>query len=180
MILFAEDGQATRLRAAQRARQEFDKAVAALHAGQKQKAAFFAGALAHYVGDLSQFCHVMGIGSHWGAEDQSIHRAYENVVDRKVDFHTRTSSLLDPFLKPVTVDGETLEAIVEGVARFTENGGGTPERPGVMIDQLAALKQSGKLNDPTKWDVAFRDQTGANVNYSINAIGKLMDLLAGS
>src|SRR4029450_5791179 len=36
-ILFAEDGHPTRLRAAQRAREEFEKAVAALHAGLKQQ-----------------------------------------------------------------------------------------------------------------------------------------------
>jgi hypothetical protein len=179
-ILFDEEGQPTRLRAAERARQEFDKAAAALHAGQKQKAALFAGTLAHYVGDLSQFCHVMGKQSHWGAEDQTIHKAYENVLNRTIDFRARTTSLLETFLKPVPVEGDTLEEIVEGVAQFTENGGGTPERPGVMIKQLAKLKKAGMLNDPNDWDSTFRDQTGANVNYAINAIGKLLHLLAVS
>lgn len=70
-ILFDDDGDVTRDRGELRARQEFDKAVDALNDGDPRLAAFYAGALAHYVGDFAQFCHVMGSDSHWGSEDQT-------------------------------------------------------------------------------------------------------------
>jgi hypothetical protein len=41
----------------------------------------------------------------------TLHAAYESAVDRRVDFMTRSSSLLDPFLAPVTVAGTTPEEI---------------------------------------------------------------------
>jgi Zinc dependent phospholipase C len=65
-ILFAEDLTITKAHARDRIREEFDRAVAALAANKKERAAFFAGAMAHYLGDLSQFHHMMGPESHWG------------------------------------------------------------------------------------------------------------------
>jgi Zinc dependent phospholipase C len=128
-ILFDEEGTITKDRARDRIRQEFDRAVAALAANQKNRAAFFAGAMAHYLGDLFQFHHMMGTESHWGAEDQTLHAAYESAVDRRVDFITHGSSLLDPFLTPVTVEGDTPEEIAEAVALFVERGGDAAETP---------------------------------------------------
>lgn len=124
-VLFDAAGAVTRPRAIQRVREKFAKAVGAFHAGQREQAAFYAGAVAHYVGELSQFCHVMGAQSHWRAEDQVLHAAYENAVDRPVAYQTRSSSLLDAYLQPVSVPGNTPEAIAEAVARFTETGDGT-------------------------------------------------------
>ncbi len=179
-VLFDAEGHVTNDRAMRRARQEFDRAVAALQAGQSDRAAFFAGAMAHYVGDLSQFCHVMGVGSHWGAEDQRIHAAYENAVDRTVDFRTRRSSLLDTYIKTVAVSGRTPEAIAEAVALFDEQGGGTAHRPGWMIAQLTAMGKAHSISDVDEWGAAFHDQTGVNVNYAVNAVQKLIAMIAES
>ena len=74
-ILFDENGNVTKDRAELRVRQEFDKALQALANGKPALAAFYAGALAHYTGDLGQFYHIMGSQSHWGAEDQTRHGA---------------------------------------------------------------------------------------------------------
>lgn len=71
-ILSNDDGDVTRDRAEFRVRQEFDKAKAAFEAGDRKIAAFYAGAMAHYLGDLSQFCHVMGQQSHWGKVEQTV------------------------------------------------------------------------------------------------------------
>jgi hypothetical protein len=73
--LFDENGNVTKDRAELRVRQEFDKALQALANGKPALAAFYAGALAHYTGDLGQFYHIMGSQSHWGAEDQTRHGA---------------------------------------------------------------------------------------------------------
>jgi hypothetical protein len=59
-ILFDEEGNVTRERGELRVRQEFDKALQALADGDLRLAAFYAGALAHYMGDLGQFYHIMG------------------------------------------------------------------------------------------------------------------------
>jgi hypothetical protein len=147
-ILFDEEGTVTKDRARDRIRQEFDRAVAALAANQKNRAAFLAGAMAHYLGDLSQFHHLMGAESHWGAEDQNLHKAYENAVDRRVDFQTRSSSLLDPFLEPVAMQGTTPEEIAETVALFVEQGGDAAETPGVMNQQALDLRAAMKLGKP--------------------------------
>ena len=133
--------------------------------------------MAHYMGDLSQVHHLMGAESHWGAEDQTIHKAYENAVDRRVDFHSRGSSLLDPFLAPVAVDGNTPEEIAEAIARFVEQGGGTDQTPGVMNDALTMLRTAGKLGKPEQWTADVRTRTGTNVNIAVNAIGKLLELM---
>jgi hypothetical protein len=58
-ILFDEEGNVTRERGELRVRQEFDKALQALADGDLRLAAFYAGALAHYMGDLGQFYHIM-------------------------------------------------------------------------------------------------------------------------
>ena len=76
-ILFDNDAAVTQDRNELRTRQEFDKAVAALAAGKPRLAAFYVGALAHYIGDLAQFCHIMGKLSHWGPENATLHGNYE-------------------------------------------------------------------------------------------------------
>jgi Zinc dependent phospholipase C len=177
-ILFAEDLTITKAHARDRIREEFDRAVAALAANKKERAAFFAGAMAHYLGDLSQFHHMMGTESHWGAEDQTVHAAYESAVDRCVDFMTHGSSLLDPFLAPVTVEGDTPEDIAEAVALFVERGGDDAETPGMMNMRALELRMAGKLGKPEQWTTEFRNRTGTNVNFAVNAIGKLLEMIA--
>jgi hypothetical protein len=179
-VLFDASGHVTRDRAMRRVREEFTRAVAALNSGQRDRAAFFAGAMAHYVGDLSQFCHVMGAESHWGAEDQALHAAYENAVDATVDFRSRRSSLLDGFVKREAVTGDTPEAMAEAVAAFTETGDHSTERPGWMMRQLTALGRAGNVGHIDRWPAKFRNRTGVNVNYSINAVRQLLLMITAA
>ena len=112
-ILFDENGKVTKDRAELRVRQEFDKAVRALADGKRSLAAFYAGALAHYMGDLGQFYHIMGAESHWGSEDQTRHSAYEVAVEKTVDFQDRTSTLFEGFISPLAVVGTRLRRLRE-------------------------------------------------------------------
>jgi hypothetical protein len=175
-ILFKPVGVVSRDHAEIRVRQEFDKAKAAKASGDNRKAAFYAGAMAHYLGDLSQFCHIMGPQSHWGSENKTVHTSYEEVVDKTVEAATHSSGLLDGFIQAKAVTGSTPEEIAEGVAAFTEKGNGA-ETPGVMHAQYKALMATHKQNDPANWDDTFRKQTGENVNYSVNAIAKLLKMI---
>jgi hypothetical protein len=52
-ILTDSTGKIVKRRAELRTKQEFDKAKAALKKGNNKMAAFFAGPMAHYLGDLS-------------------------------------------------------------------------------------------------------------------------------
>ena len=143
-ILFDEDGAVTRDRGELRARQEFDKAVRALGDGDSRLAAFYAGALAHYVGDLAQFCHVMGSDSHWGSEDPTLHGNYEAAVENTIRFTTRTSTLFESFISPIPVGGDGPEEVARAVARRIETGTGTSGRtPGWMHDRYEGLKTQG-------------------------------------
>jgi hypothetical protein len=39
------------------------------------------------------------------------------------------------------------------------------------------LRMAGKLGKPEQWTSEFRSRTGTNVNFTVNAIGKLLDLM---
>ena len=175
-ILFDAEGGVRRQRAEDRVREEFDKAKTAKANGDNRKAAFYAGAMAHYLGDLSQFCHIMGQKSHWGSEDPQAHKRYETAVDKTVDKTTHKSSLLDSFIHSLTVTGDTPEEVAKGAAAFTEQGDGA-ERPGFMHSQYKALMAARKEKDPAQWDAVLREQTGKNVNYSVNAVAKLLKMI---
>ena len=71
--------------------------VQALADGDLPLAAFYAGALAHYIGDLGQFYHIMGSQSHWGSEDQTRRSAYEMAVESTIRFQTRSSTVFESF-----------------------------------------------------------------------------------
>jgi hypothetical protein len=91
---------------------------------------------------------------------------------------THGSSLLDPFLAPVTVEGDTPEEIAEAVAMFVERGGDATETPGVMNMRALDLRAAMKLGKPEQWTSEFRNRTGVNVNFAVNAIGKLLEMIA--
>ena len=173
-ILFDENGTVTKDRAELRVRQEFDKAVRALADGKRPLAAFYAGALAHYMGDLGQFYHIMGAESHWGSEDQTRHSAYEVAVEKTIHFQDRTSTLFEGFISPLAVGGDTPEEIARAVALRTERGTSTSARtPGFMDQRFSELKKQGIHLTPEKWDDGFRTQTGQNINVAANGIAKL-------
>jgi hypothetical protein len=141
-ILFDEDGNVTRDRAELRVRQEFDKALGALEDENLALAALYAGALAHYMGDLDQFYHIMGSESHWGSEDQTRHSAYEVAVEGTIRFQNRTSTVFEGFISPISVGGNTPDEIARAVALRVERGTGTTGRtPGFMDERFAELKK---------------------------------------
>jgi len=93
-VLYDTNLEVVKDRAAQRAQEEFDRAKAALAAGNKPTAAFHAGAMAHYIGDLSQFMLIMRTGSRWGKEAKDPHSRYEEIIEKTISATTRKSSLI--------------------------------------------------------------------------------------
>ena len=65
-------------------------------------------------------------------------------------------------------------------SRSARSGGGTTQNPGWMIQRLANLGKAGKIGQIDQWSETFRNRTGQNVNVSVNAVGKVLTLLAQS
>jgi len=177
-ILFNKNEDVVNDRMEVRVKEEFDKAKAALANHDPKLAAFYAGAMAHYMGDLSQFMHLMGKGSRWGSEDQKIHHAYEVVADNKIDSDERTSLAFEGFVKKHSVSGSKPETIALNVAKFVEEGEVDGLTPGAMYKEWNKLRAQKKGSNPAKWSEDFRNQTGHNINQSINGVSKLLRLLS--
>ncbi len=70
--------------AAIRAQQEYNKALQALRNGDYRLAAFYAGAMSHYISDVAVWAHVRGKGSPHGSEDSKKHSEYEEEIDKTI------------------------------------------------------------------------------------------------
>ena len=150
----------------------------ALADGDLPLAAFYAGALAHYMGDLGQFYHIMGSQSHWWSEEQTRHSACEVAVESAIRFQTRTSTLFESFISPIAVGGDSPEEIARAVALRVERGTGTSGRtPGFMDKRFGELMHAADHLTPGDWDNGFRTQTGQNINMAANGIAKLLRMM---
>ena len=77
-VYYHADGRLQDDVAAERARDTFATALDKLRAGDYAGAAKWAGTMAHYIGDLGVFGHVMGASTDWGTENH--HDDYETYV----------------------------------------------------------------------------------------------------
>jgi hypothetical protein len=46
-----------------------------------------------------------------------------------------------------------------------------------MNQRAIDLRSVNKIGKPEQWTADFRNRTGANVNFAVNAIGRLLDLM---
>ena len=163
--------------AADRVEQEYDKAKAAIDAGNFKLAAFYIGAMAHYIGDLSQFMHLMGTGSRWDAEDQTVHADYEKVFEARIKYQNKTLAFMEPYIESTSISANTPRNIAFEVAKFTDTGGGTINTPGKMYQTYLGYEEDGLKSKPDEWDQDFLDQSGHNINKAVNAVAKLLKKL---
>lgn len=176
-ILYDTDGDAFQPMAADRVEEEFNKAKTAIADENWKLAAFYVGAMAHYIGDLSQFMHLMGAGSHWNdgnGEDQTVHANYEKVFEARVDYKTKKLPLMEPYIQPMSISANTPRNIAFEVALFTDTGGGTANNPDRMYLTLLGYDADNLHMKPDRWDQDFLDQSGQNINKAVNAIAKLL------
>ena len=99
-------------------------------------------------------------------------------MDRTFDPFKRTSTFLDRYVHEVDVDGDSPADVAFAVARHTEKGDSNRD-PGWMNRQMNAFARRGVLRRSDRWSDAFRDQTGINVNFAINAVAKLLVAMNG-
>ena len=144
--------------AADRASEEYAKAVAAYNAGNFSDAAKQLGIVTHYVVDVTVFGHVMGAATDWGTETH--HSDYEDYV------LTRTNSYVDDFDSFLVFDGSlsTLSAYDAALmlANDTTFGG---------VEQLSCVWMDQNYD----WgNATFRNQSRESLNLAVNAVADVL------
>jgi hypothetical protein len=147
--------------ASQRASEEYQKALACLNNGSYAPAAWFAGAMAHYLGDMSVWAHVM--------KNESHHSDYENQVDSVTDSYSK-----NPFT--VSSDG-TLETVsaynaATSLGLNTFNDGGS---------NYTALWMNSSFQDSwskvSDWSTQYKARTAESISLAVNIIAAVLHTL---
>jgi hypothetical protein len=139
-------------RPAVRAQQEYDKAVIAFNQGKLGHAAFFLGAMGHYIGDVCQYGH--------NYRDEVVHSAYEKwAAERTPSFNGGT------FESAISLDSlvrRTPYTAVRRVSRVSFVGNGTI-LPAPQMDNLFKTKPP-----------AFLTSVGASLNLGVNELADVL------
>jgi len=158
-VYFYSDGRLQDDAGARRARETFANALDRLRTGDYAGAAKWAGTMAHYIGDLGVFGHVMGASTAWGAENH--HDDYETHVK------DLTSSYTSSYDASLAFDGnlENLSAYDAAVrlahdTTFDESGQG---HTAVWMDQNYDWSNA-----------AFNARVGRSLCLSTNAVADVL------
>ena len=130
-----------------RASTMYSTSLEELRSGSLEDAAFYAGAMTHYISDVGVFGHTMGSGTDWGSE--AVHQDYESSLDsdiRAMDFPTIA-----------LVDKDAYNSTLELAFKTTFGAGGV--KPNVWMD------------DNFDWtDSAYRACAFASVNEAVSSV----------
>jgi hypothetical protein len=85
-VYYRSSGQLQDDASAVRASQVYAEALSYLRADDPSNAAFYVGAMTHYVADVAVFGHTMGNGTDWGGEIH--HSDYESKMNDEAPVHT--------------------------------------------------------------------------------------------
>lgn len=140
-------------RPAVRAREEYQKAVAAFQAGNAKAAAFYLGAMAHYIGDVSQYGHSI--------PDETVHSAYE------VWAAGRTSSFNGGnFESAIQLDQLVARTPFTAVKRVSK---ATAQGLGAILSARVMDSMQNQRTDP-----AFLASVGASLNIGVNELADVL------
>jgi hypothetical protein len=140
--------------AARRAREEYVKAANAFENGERGHAAFFLGAMAHYIGDVSQFGHTY--------PDEVIHSPYESWAagqTKKSD-----DGVFEAFLVTKNRVQRTPFTAVKRISKAVFEGKGTI---------LPATTMDTKCRNRER-DDAFIASTGGALNLAVNDLADVL------
>ncbi len=153
---YDSSGSVTDYSAANRAKAEYDKALAELKAGRNVTAAIYAGSMAHYIADVAVFGHVMTGETH--------HSDYENYVG------TRTASYSYGVFETYLVFDGNLENISAydasiNLGRNTFNDGG-------------GTYTAAWMDTNYDWSSsAFKNRCGESLNLATNYVADVLHVL---
>lgn len=157
-VYYFADGSVQDDVAADRAAEEYAKAVAAYNAGNFSGAAKQLGIVTHYMADMSVFGHVMGASTAWGTETH--HSDYENYVQ------TRTNSYADDFDSFLVFDG-SLSTLSAYDAVVTLANDTTFDVDGQYT--CVWMDQNYDWSDPE-----FKDRCGESLNLAVNMVADVL------
>ncbi len=142
-------------RAAVRAKDEYLKVEKAIKEGKLSDAAFYAGAMAHYIGDVSQYGHSVDFETH--------HSDYERLISSKTE--SFNGGVFEDYLTP---DGlsvlDPYDAVVE-ISLATARGEGT-------IQPASWMDSHYKNRNQEYWD-----SVGASLNKGVNLLADVLHTL---
>jgi len=145
---------------ARRALDMQSQVLSAIAAGDYSSAAKWTGAMTHYIADLASFGHVMGSGTDWGAEPESVHSNYENHVQGLTN--SRDTTVI-----PLTFDG-TLAAISPYDAALALAHDTT-------FDDSGAGRTAVWMNRTDNWnDPAFTSRAYQSINLAVNYVAEVV------
>jgi hypothetical protein len=157
-MYFSADGTVQDDVAADRAEEEYAKAVTAYNAGNFGEAAKQLGIVTHYIADMAVFGHVMAASTAWGAETH--HSDYEDYVQ------TRTNRYNDDFDVFLVFDG-SLSAISAYDAALALANDTTFDAEGpytcVWMDQQYDWSNT-----------EFRHRCGESLNLAVNMVADVL------
>ena len=139
-------------RAARRAQEEYDKAGRAFDQGDVQAAAFYLGAMAHYIGDVSAYPHSI--------PDEQNHSNYENRVKRRT-----TSFDAGHFESFISGDGLRRRRAYTAVKRVSK---GTGKGSGSI---LSAAKMDARFSTQGQ---EYTDSIGHSLNLGVNELADVL------
>ena len=138
-----------------RAREMYKSALDCLKASDYEHAAYYAGAMAHYISDVGVYSHTMGASTDWGTSTS--HAAYEDHV------HTMLGSLTAP--QTTALVWNDAYNVTISLAHKTTFGAG-PIKPNTWMEN------NYNWNDP-----AFKSSCLESLNESVRAVASAFGLL---
>ncbi len=139
-------------RAAVRAQDEYYKAAIAYLDGDNNAAAYYLGAMAHYIGDVSQYGHSI--------PDEEHHSDYESWVGNRTK--SATHGIFEIYLTLEHLVRRTPYTAVKRISKATALGEG-PILPGSVMDASYSNK-----------DQVFVDSIGASLNKGVNELADVL------
>ena len=161
-VYYRSDGSLQDDAGAARAQDLFNAALNDMRHGDYASASKWAGAMAHYIGDLAAFGHLMGASTDWGTETH--HSDYEDYMrDQTAGYSTSwdTSLIYDGTLANISARDAALEVAYD--TTFDESGQG---RTAAWMDQHYGWGDSD-----------FRMRVGQSLSISVNAIADALHTL---
>ncbi len=122
-VYYYSSGELQDGKSAIRASQMYQIALGYLASQDLSNAAYYIGAMTHYIADVGVFGHTMGSGTDWGSEDH--HSDYENTIQ------SMTDSLIAPTGIPLD-DSDAYSATLDLANKVTFGGGAI--RPNIWMD----------------------------------------------
>jgi hypothetical protein len=166
--------------ASKRAQEEYAKSLQALRNGDYRLAAFYAGAMSHYISDVAVWAHVRGKGSPHGSEDSKKHSEYETEVDKtiKAKFYSDTDHTSRIFQSYMVFDGVYDNITAYDAAYLlglnSDSGGGGLDS--VQMEQLLPMGPNGDGSyvGVDDWQQNYKDRTGESLDLAANAVADVL------